>query len=154
MDKGIEKAKDYALRLLKFRLRSRKELETRLRQKKYTKQTIAEVLKFLENTGFIDDFVFARAWINSRLNFNPRSRGLLVYELRQKGIPQDIITKSLNIIQDEDEENLAWQLAKKRFSKLRALPQITIKRRLSSYLTRRGFKTGLTFKIINELVKK
>ncbi|MFA5096766.1 MAG: regulatory protein RecX, partial [Candidatus Omnitrophota bacterium] len=64
---AFEKAREYAFLLLKFRLRSENELVQRLRRKKIPAETIKEVISFLEEKKFIDDNVFARAWLSSRL---------------------------------------------------------------------------------------
>ena len=66
-DKSSEKAKAYAFLLLKFRLRSAKELEQRLKQKGFSEELSRETVNFLKDKEFIDDRVFARGWVSSRL---------------------------------------------------------------------------------------
>ncbi|MDD5166937.1 MAG: RecX family transcriptional regulator, partial [Candidatus Omnitrophica bacterium] len=62
----LQKARAYAFLLLKYRLRSEKELGERLEGKKFDEATVKETLAFLKENDFIDDKVFARAWIDSR----------------------------------------------------------------------------------------
>ncbi len=154
MLKELEAAKNSALRLIKFRMRSRHELETRLKRKHFSEKIIKQVLDLLSDLGYLDDLTFAKAWVDSRLLLKPRSRKLLCYELKKKGIDSWIIERSLANLDAEKEEQMARELAERRFSKLRGLTKQTQKRRLSSYLARRGFSTVISLKIVNELVEK
>ena len=61
-------AKEYAFLLLKFRLRSEKELAQRLRQKKFSETIIQDTLTFLKDKQFIDDQIFALA---DKYDFQP-----------------------------------------------------------------------------------
>ena len=151
MRKDFEAGKNSALRLLKFRMRSKYELQNRLKIKHFSQEIVKQVLDFLSDLGYVDDLTFANAWVKSRMQFKPRSRKLLVYELKKKGIDSNIIERSLTQLTSENEEQMARQLALKRFPKLKGLPEETWKRRLSGYLARRGFSTGILFKILKEL---
>ncbi|MCK9571842.1 MAG: recombination regulator RecX, partial [Candidatus Omnitrophica bacterium] len=85
-----EKARAYAFLLLKFRLRSAKELEQRLKQKGFSEQLSRETVKFLQDKEFIDDRVFARGWVSSRLK-RPFGLRRIKQELLQKGLDKEII---------------------------------------------------------------
>ncbi|MCG2711464.1 MAG: recombination regulator RecX [Candidatus Omnitrophica bacterium] len=152
MQKELEAAQIFALRLIKFRMRSKHELQGRLKRKHFSQEVIEQVLDLLSDSGYVNDLTFSKAWVNSRLQFKPRSRKLLAYELKKKGIENSIIEKTLTQLYLEKEEQIARQLAVKRISKLDGLTKETQKRRLSGYLARRGFSIGVTLKVINELV--
>ena len=154
MRKDLEAAKNSALRLIKFRMRSKYELQSRLKTKHFSQEIIKQVLDLLSDLGYVDDLTFANTWVKSRLQFNPRSRKMLVYELKKKGIQSSIIERSLAGLNLEQEEQIARQLAEKRFSKLKGLPEEIQKRRLRGYLSRRGFSSGISIEIINELVEQ
>jgi len=51
----LQKAKDYAFLLLKFRLRSEKEFVFRLKKKKFDEKTIKQALAFLKKEGLLDE---------------------------------------------------------------------------------------------------
>lgn len=147
----LESAKNFAFRLIKFRIRSRHELESRLKRKKFSQEIIKQVLDFLSDLGYVNDLTFAKAWVNGRLQFKPRSKKLLIYELKKKGIAANIIETALSGLDLEMEEQLARQLMQKRVSKLNGLPRETKRRRLSGYLARRGFASNIIYQIIREL---
>ncbi len=151
MPNELESAKNFALRLIKFRMRSKHELQSRLKRKQFSEKIIKQVLDFLSDLGYVNDLTFAKTWVNDRLQFNPRSRKLLVYELKNKGIDETIIKQSIAGLSSEIEEQMARELVLKRLPKLKGLSREIKQRRLSGYLNRRGFSAGILFKIIKEL---
>ncbi|MBI4846378.1 MAG: regulatory protein RecX [Candidatus Omnitrophica bacterium] len=152
MNNDFVKAKNYAFRLLKVRFRSCKEIETKLALKGFSSDIIKKNLELLTELGYIDDLKFAKLWIESRLRFNPKGKYALIQELKQKGLDPWIIEQSIALINENTEYRLAMQVARKRLVILGSLPVNVIRRRLGSYLGRRGFKSSLIFKIIKELI--
>ncbi len=152
MKSELEKAKNHAFLLLKFRLRSKREIEERLKIKKFSNETIKSALDYLVSLGFIDDLKFANAWINNRLNFRPRSKSFLKYELVKKGIAKEIIDNALLTIDDEKEYSIAQGIAEKKLSKLKDQPPDKIRKKLFSCLQQRGFSINLSLRITKELI--
>jgi regulatory protein len=153
-----------ALNFLSYRPRSAREVELRLRKKGYTPEDIEFALAKLRKQGFVDDKEFSRFWINNRQNFSPRGPRLLRSELRQKGVPADVVDEMMTQYKDEQaeraeeaaeiaaehgiqddeptpgsDEATALALARKRMRLLANLDPMTQKRRLSSFLARRGY---------------
>lgn len=136
---SLQKARNYAFLLLKFRQRSRKEIEFRLKQKKFEEPVIKETVAFLKDRGFIDDAAFARAWIDARLK-KPLGLRRIKEELRIKGIDSDIININLGQIkQDYCEEEVVSRIAADKLKKLKGIEPQKAKQRIYSYLLRRGF---------------
>lgn len=145
------KAREYAFLLLKFRLRSEKEICDRLKKKKFTAEVIKETLSFLKDKRFIDDSVFAKVWIESRLR---KSLGLrrIRQELNLKGIDKGIVDDQLDALKDSySEEDLVSGIAKEKLAKLKGIDPQKAKRRVCSYLLRRGFSPGAIYEAIDNL---
>ncbi len=153
-----------ALNFLSYRPRSGREVEMRLRKKGYTPAQIDSALVRLRKQGLVDDREFSRFWINNRQTFSPRGPRLLRSELRQKGVPQDIVDEMMAEYQGEQAERAeeaaevaaeygiadeepapgsnvatALALARKRMRLVSNLDPLTQKRRLSAFLARRGY---------------
>ncbi|MFH1062380.1 MAG: regulatory protein RecX [Candidatus Omnitrophota bacterium] len=152
MNKELEKAKISAFRLLKFRIRSKSEMETRLKQKKFSLSVIREVLDFLSDLGYLDDLAFCRSWIINRRQLKPRSKRLIAYELRQKGVDANIIEQAFGLIENNSDADIAQDLAIRKYEKLKLFPPEVAQRRLISYLERRGFSSGLAVNIVKGLI--
>jgi len=149
---GFNKARDYAFFLLKFRLRSVNELAGRLKLKKIPEDTIKEVISFLKEKRFIDDNIFARAWIDSRLK-RPLGLRRIKQELRQKGVAKEIIEAQTAKVKDYSEVTTVLDLAKKRLNRLKGIDRLSAKRRVYAYLVRRGFSPEVVIDTLNQLCR-
>lgn len=147
-----DNARSYAFLLLKFRMRSRNELEQRLKRKNFLKDIIKDTLDHLTRIGCIDDLAFAKAWVQSRINLKPCSRNFLIYELEKKGVDKQIIAKAVAAINDASEYATARYIAESKLKKIKTDSTQKIKAKLFGCLKRRGFKVDLSLQIIKELL--
>ncbi len=148
----VKKAKDYAFKLLSYRPRSIRELQDRLKKKDYSSKVTSEVVKNLKRLKFLNDKEFARMWVESRIKTRPMGRYRLYQELIQKGIDRDLIEKTLSNYQEEEEIELAKELAQRKLKKsYRNLDNLTAKRRLYGFLQRRGFSYDTIQEVMEEL---
>lgn len=141
------KVKERALYLLTYRARSKKELTDRLKEKgggspRTEINIIADVIGELETIGLIDDTVFAELWVRERSKSYGPFR--LRSELIKKGIAKEIIDKALSELNELD---TAHQIAQKWIKGHKNLPPVVFKRRLFSFLMRRG----ISYETINSL---
>ena len=147
---SVQKARDYAFLLLKFRLRSEKELYERLRKKKFDQGVIKEVLAFLKERKFIDDNLFAKSWIESRLK-KPFGLRRLTQELKLKGIEKEIIDNRIQEAKEGySEADIVKRLAGMRFKKLKNIEPQKAKMRVYGYLLRRGFSPEIVSDAITQ----
>jgi len=150
----LQKARNYAFLLLKFRLRSEEEIRQRLRKKKFDSLVIEETLSFLKAKGFIDDHYFAKAWVESRIK-KPLGIRRLKVELKMKGIDNAIIDSCINAIRENySEEDIIGQLVKERLKKVNGIDPQKAKARIYAYLLRRGFSPGVIMDTLNHLQKR
>jgi regulatory protein len=147
----IERARAYSFLLLKFRLRSERELYERLKRKKFDEDTINATLSFLKEKGFLDDGFFAKSWVNSRLKKNLGLRRIKE-ELKIKGLSQEIIERELKRIKaDYPEAEIVAQILSSKFKKISSEDPLKAKRRKYAYLLRRGFSSEVVLEALNNL---
>jgi len=84
-------ALDIAAHFLGTRPRTEWELMRRLRRAGATDEVIEGTLARLRELGLADDLAFARWWAEQRDRHAPRGRRLLETELRQRGVPRDVL---------------------------------------------------------------
>ena len=148
------KAREYAFLLLKFRLRSEKELYQRLKQKKFSEEVIRDTIEFLKEKKFLDDGLFAKGWINSRIK-KPYGLRRIVQELKLKGIDKEIIEEKLGEAKKNyQEEEVVEELIEERLNKLKNIEPQTARKRVYGYLARRGFSPEIIIDKINILCKQ
>jgi len=145
-----DKALSYANRLLSIRQRSERELRNRLFEKRFSSDTVNSIIEELKNRKLVDDLKFARLWIQSRMDLNPKGNMLLKKELRDKGISSSIIERSLSE-REETEVGLASTVAEKKLASLKGLPKEKVRKKLFDYLARRGFNFSVIEEILNEV---
>ncbi|OUM93454.1 MAG: hypothetical protein BAA04_00085 [Firmicutes bacterium ZCTH02-B6] len=135
----VAAAKAAALRLLAARARSAQELERRLLRRGFAPAVVAEVVAWCHGLGYLDDEQFAEDWIRARVGrYNGRRR--IEHELREKGIPRDVVRRKLaELVSDEDELASCLELARRQYSRVGDLPPEVRRRRVSGFLLRRGF---------------
>jgi regulatory protein len=135
-----DKAKNAALRLLTYRPRSSAEIRRKLQEKQFDDNLIQRVIERLGELRLLDDEAFARYWLEQRERFKPRSAYLLRQELRQKGVPSDIVER---VLDDVDEAASALKAAQQRARRYAHLPFEEFQQKLGGYLQRRGFNYAL-----------
>jgi regulatory protein len=148
---AFQKAKEYSFLLLKFRLRSEKEISERLKKKKFPEQVIKAAVAFLKEKKFIDDKEFARTWIESRIK-RPLGLRRLKEELRAKGIDKEIIETNIREIkQDYPEADIVAEVAAEKLSRIKGVEPQKAKSRVYAYLLRRGFSSEVVIDTINKI---
>ena len=93
-EEHLNKARQIVYQLLKFRLRSEQELRNKLNQRKLPGPIAEQTIRYFKEIDLVDDNVFARQWISSRLK-KPFGLNRIRLELKQKGIDSEIINGAL-----------------------------------------------------------
>lgn len=146
------RAQRYAFLLLKFRPRSEKEIRERLGRKNFSGDVIENTIRFLAEKKFLDDRIFAEAWIDSRIN-KPFGLMRLKNELRGKGIDARIIDESIaRIGKNYSEEAVVERSVREKIYKLKGLDRAKVKSRVYAYFLRRGFTPSVVIEVLNRVV--
>jgi len=148
----IQRAKNYAFDLLVCRDYTKKQMIRKLKGKGFSLEAIQTVMETLERLGYIHDERYARNWVSSRLRNNPRGRSLLKEELLRRGVDKATVERVLDEIDESTEYQAALRSARKQMRRYRNLNKVVARRRLYSFLTRRGFELDLVKKVIDEVL--
>ncbi len=148
-DDAQESAYQKSIKYIGYRIRTTSEVDKHLRKKGIEPQVITRVIERLEEHGQLNDENFAQMWIENRNEFRPRSHRLLAYELRSKGINEEIIQNIIERTTPEDE--LAYLAAKKRIRRYEHLDWQDFQRKLGSYLARRGFSYATIKPVVSQI---
>jgi regulatory protein len=148
------RAKDAALNLLSFRARSEDELRRRLAGKGFSDEIAGECVAELAQGGLVDDASFAESFLRDRLRFRPRGSQLLLHELRTRGVNVDVARATLDEVLEQEsvsETQLARHAASK-WSRRDSETALRARRRLYSFLARRGFSPDAIQEVIAEVI--
>lgn len=151
----FEKYYTLCLRYLSLRQRSEKEIADYLKKKKTPDEIIVLIVTKLKKQKFLDDGLFARMWIEARSRGKPRSKWLLTRELREKGVSQEIIEKTLSLSSEVASDlSLAKDAIEKRILKFKDAPRQEVYQRVGGFLARRGFNWETSKRAIDDLLKE
>jgi len=153
---------EIAVRFLGTRPRTRRELQLRLRRAGATDEVSEITLARLEGLGYVDDIAFARWWAEQRDRHAPRGRRMVEAELRQRGVPREVLAELHGIEQAEPSldaerppatEDERADAALARHLRGRPVPDDPrARQRLGAYLVRRGFDPDTARAAIRRLV--
>ena len=143
----FQKILDKVYRFLSLRPRSEKEVADYLKKREISPSDFEKIFKILKEQKLVDDWEFAKWWLEQRETFKPKGKIALKAELKQKGIAEEIIEKALAQI---DEESLAKEALAKKAKNYRKLPPEEFFRKISQFLSYRGF----SWQTIEKVAKK
>lgn len=142
MPKDSEKetlyAKAIAIRYLSHAPRSTKEVELKLKGKDVTSDTLKETIRYLIDRGYINDELFAKNWISSKIKSRLWGKNRIIQGLKQKGISPDIIKEALDNSEVETTEFNTADIALKKWLKTQKKHLLGIQN--SKLMTQKAFR--------------
>lgn len=152
-EEAWKKAKEVCFDLLAIRPRTKDELRQALRRKGFDEELRERLLGKLDNSGLVDDAVFAEQWVRSRHAYQGLARSALVAELKRKGVDADVAAQAAGEIDRESEEQRARELVRKRLRSMTTVDEQAAVRRLLGTLARKGYPQGLAYSVVRDELK-
>ena len=149
--KDISYVKTTAIRYLSRMPRTTREVELRLQKKGVDSSDIKEVICYLSEAGYLNDEVFAKNWINSKLKNHLWGRNRIIHGLKQKDVPEEIIKKAITRSDLETTELNTAKTALEKWLRNKNKPDIQIKQRAFRYLLGIGFPASTIITAIKEI---
>ncbi|MFZ1042091.1 MAG: RecX family transcriptional regulator [Anaerolineales bacterium] len=151
MEDSRERAYQQAMLFLSYRARSESEIRQNLSKNEIPQDVIEQTIERLREVQLADDKQFARAWVENRNTFRPRSRLALQTELRQKGLSDEAAQSALEGL---DEEALAYEAGLKKARRLQSAEWSEFRKKLSEHLARRGFPYSVIASVVSRIWKE
>jgi regulatory protein len=148
LEDARERAYQQAMLFLSYRARSESEIRQNLRKHDIPEPVIEHTLERLRQDGLANDQQFARAWVENRSTFRPRSRRLMALELRQKGLDDEAVKSA---VAEVDDEALAYEAAQKKAARYQNLEWNEFRKKLSDFLARRGFSYSVVAPVVTRI---
>lgn len=139
-----------ALNYLSYQSRSEREMVEYLNSKEATPSEIDKIISQLKSLGYLNDEDFAKYNLDYVIR-NQKGPKILEQRLKQKGIDELLIQKSLLLYRREIEEELIEKVVEKMVIKNKKLPLIKQKQNLHQKLIRDGFSNELVNEEINRV---
>jgi regulatory protein len=148
LEDARERAFQQAMLFLSYRARSESEIRKNLRKHEIPEPVVEHTLERLRQGGLANDNQFARAWVENRSTFRPRSRRMMTMELRQKGLDDEAVRSAMESV---DDDALAYEAAQKRATRFKGLEWSEFRKKLSDFLARRGFSYSVIAPVVTRI---
>lgn len=153
IDNQNKLAKQQAFKILASSSKTKKELILKLKQKKFSQEAIDYAMSFVNEYKFIDEEDIAEKLVEGSYKRKKYSKRMIASQLRQKGIDSEIIQNSISDIDDDEEFENAMHFAQKKYKSISNKDKETIKRKIGSALTYRGFNYSIIKRVIEEILE-
>lgn len=150
-------ALDAAFEYLSHRPRSRAEVRRRLSRKGFGEDAVAFAIDRCVELDYLDDRAFAADFAKDRIRLKPRGALRIESELRKKGVSEADAKAGIEDAfraEDVTERELLERAARKRWRSRRSDDPEVVRRRLSSYLVRRGFRHSEIRDVVETLLEE
>jgi regulatory protein len=139
--------------------RTRAQLADSLAQRGVPDEVADRSLDRFEDLGLVDDAEFARQWARTRQAGRGLARRALAYELRQRGVGDDLVKEALDDPELGDEFETARELVRRRL--VAARPRLSDPaererqtRRALGMLARKGYGGGVATLAVREAMRE
>jgi len=148
----VAAARERAVRYLTFKDRSEYEILNKLIDAGFDRNVAQNAVNELKAIGYLDDTRFAMKYLSERIRTKALSKKTLGYELKNKGIDNEIIEKALSEFEIDDYE-VALREGKRKFGKY-DLKDKKIEQKVCRFLLHRGFSYEIVNKVLREMKKE
>jgi regulatory protein len=112
---------------------------------------IGKILRILISDNFINEPRYATAFVRDKFKYNKWGKVKISAHLRGKKVPQDIISPSLDSIDNDLYIKLLRELIEAHRKSVKAKNQYDLKAKLLRYGLSKGFESNLLYDILNDL---
>ena len=141
---------NFALRYLTHQPRSIHEIHEYLKKKRFDENIVLETIEMLLEKEYLNDKIFTKNFVESRMNHKPKSKFALAYELNKKGIDPAVIE---TVLKEYDDQDLALKAIKPKIKLWTHLDGEKFKKKILNFLQYRGFKHDVSIPLLNQLTQ-
>ncbi len=105
----------------------------------------------LEKEGFIDEQRYAESFVRDKLRINKWGKRKIEYLLKQKHIPEHMISTSLDQIRNDEYKELLHTEIMKKLKSLRTTNSYEKKRKLIQFAQQRGFEYEVIYQVLDKI---
>ena len=112
-----------------------------------------QVLRQLQEQGFLDERRFARAFVKDRFAFNGWGRIKIAYQLRQKGIPADVIDESMAAIDEDQYRERLIELLRAKWRSVKGREPRAAWAAMMRFAASRGFEAPIAGECVKQVTR-
>ena len=106
-------------------------------------EDVSHILLQLTQQGFLDEARFAKAFVKDRFAFNGWGRIKIAYQLKQKGIPGDVIDEAMTAIDETQYRERLTELLQSKWRTVKEREPRAAWTAMMRFAVSRGFETNV-----------
>lgn len=140
-----------ALKSLKNRFKSVKELRISLLKKEYPVESVESAIHKLLSQGYLDDRSFAKAYINTQMITTSKGPKKIEKELLEKGVSMDIIVDELAIFTKDEQIIKIEKIANRLVRSNRSRGGIVLRKKIIQDLHNMGYSGSIVEDVLSSI---
>lgn len=144
------RAKNFALNKISYSQKSTYEIRQKLKEKKFSEDSIDKVIEFLDSYGFLDDKSYVRSFVSDKDQLSMWSKKKIAFMLKRKHIDENLIEDFISQIDQDREIEKASFFADK---KIRDDYSFENRQKVFRHLAGKGFEIDVINIVLDERFK-
>ena len=112
--------------------------------------TISKITTWLQSEGYLDDARFARVFANGKFQNNRWGKIRISNELMKRQIPESLISKALEEIDDQSYKQCLLAIIQKKAKELESKKTGIVKEKVAAYCVQKGFEPDLVWETLEK----
>ena len=128
-----------------------RDTEEKLKDWAVQKKLISPIIEQLQKEGYINEERYAKVFAGSKFRVNKWGRQKIEFELRLKRIPEDMIQKGIEEIDEVEYQKTLKDLILKKQKEIKADNDFNKREKIIAFVYGKGYETELILSAIKEL---
>lgn len=144
-------AYDLSLNYLKVKMRSKKEIKDYLLKKEISEELINKAIEKLEEQGYVNDLLYARAFIKDKINLSSDGPYKIKEQLIKLGVNEAFILNELSVFDKDLEKERIERIMDKQVKTNHNKSKYILRKKIIDYLVNLGYTKELVISLINRV---
>jgi regulatory protein len=128
-----------------------RDTEEKLKDWAVQKKLIPSIISQLQEEGYINEERFAKMYAGGKFRVNKWGRQKIEFELKLKGIPEGMIQKGIEEIDEEDYQRILRDLIRKKQKEITPEKDLNIREKIITFVLGKGYEIELILTALKEL---
>ncbi len=156
LDKMLEENKKYiaynlAIKYISTKMRAKKEIVEYLKRKEIDNTTIDEVISLLLKEKYLDDYSFAKSFVNDKILLSSDGPSKIRGKLEEFQINDESINDALSSFTYEIQKEKVEKIANKLVTTNKTKSTSFLKNKIFNYLYNLGYERSVIVEVVNKL---
>ncbi len=147
----IAKAFSKALHFLSFQMRSEYEVKKKLLDAGHGEAVVLEAVRKLESLGFLNDQTYSKALLETKKRTLKKGPRAIRQDLKKKGIDKVLQDEVLETFTQEEQLEIAMQLAEKEVRAGSRRTPTQLKQKIQDVLMRKGYSFSIVSDVLEQI---